>query len=77
MTTTKDVDTILASQGLPPELRRLPGTHQGEEGRIADLLSGVIAGRQQDGVICPDMLRRNLLVPAHQGAVAQSAWQVR
>lgn len=77
MTTTKDIDTILASQDLPLEFRRLSGTHLGEDGRIACLLSGVIAARQQDEVICPDMLRRNLLVPAHQGAVAQSAWQIR
>jgi hypothetical protein len=77
MTTTKDVDTVLASQDLPLELCRLSGTHQGQEGRMTPVLSGVIAARQQDEVICPYMLRRNLLVPAHQGSVAQSAWRVR
>jgi hypothetical protein len=77
MTTTKDVDTVLVSQDLPLEFCRLSGTHQGQEGRMAPVLSGVIAARQQDEVICPYMLRRNLLVPAHQGSVAQSAWRVR
>jgi hypothetical protein len=40
------------------------------------MLSGMIAEQQHDEVICPLMLRRNLVVPAHYGAMSQSAWRV-
>ena len=77
MTATKEIDTLLASQGLPMELLRLPtSSHQGEEPRVASMLSGMIAARQPDEVICPLMLRRNLIIPAHQGPVTQGAWRV-
>jgi hypothetical protein len=77
MTSTKEIDTLLASQGLPAELLRLPtSSHQGEEPRVASMLSGIIAARQPDEVICPLMLRRNLIIPAHQGSIMQDAWRV-
>lgn len=77
MTATKEIDTLLASQGLPTELLRLPtSSHQGEEPRVASMLSGMIAARQPDEVICPLMLRRNLIIPAHQGSIMQDAWRV-
>lgn len=77
MTATKEFDTLLASQGLPMELLRLPtSSHRGEEPRVASLLSGMIAARQPDEVICPLMLQRNLVIPAHQGAITQGAWRV-
>ena len=77
MTATKDIDTLLSSQDLPMELARAISTnHQSDEPRIATMLSGMFVARQDDEVICPLMLRRNLLVPAHQGAMAQSAWHV-
>jgi hypothetical protein len=40
------------------------------------MLSGMIAARQPDEVICPLMLRRNLIIPAHQGPITQGAWRV-
>jgi hypothetical protein len=40
------------------------------------MLSGMIAARQPDEVICPLMLRRNLIIPAHQGSIMQDAWRV-
>ena len=77
MTATQDIDTLLPSQDLPMELARLASTsRQRDEPRVASMLSGVYAARQQDDVICPLMLRRNLLVPAHEGAMEQSAWRV-
>jgi hypothetical protein len=77
MTATQDFETILTSRDLPAEfLRVASSSHQGDEPKVACMLSGMVATRQQDEVICPLMLRRNLLVPAHQGIVAQSAWHV-
>lgn len=77
MTATREIDTIFASDDLPLELRRLSTSHQAEETKIGSMLSGVIAARHQDEVICPYMLRLNLVVPAHQGALTRGAWQVR
>jgi hypothetical protein len=77
MTATKDVETILSSQDLPAELQRLASSsHQGDELGVASMLSGMVAARQGDEVICPLMLRRNLIVPAHQETIAQSSWRV-
>jgi hypothetical protein len=77
MTVTQEVETLLPSQELPVELLRLAtSTHQTEEPHVACMLSGMIAARHRDDVICPLMLRRNLVVPAHQGLVNQSAWWV-
>jgi len=77
MTATKDIETLCASQDLPMELARLiSSTHERDEPQVASMVSGVVAARQQDDVICPLMLRRNLLVPAHHGSVTQSAWRV-
>ncbi len=77
MTVTEEVETLLSSQELPAELLRLAtSTHQAEEPHVASMLSGMIAARHRDEVICPMMLRRNLVVPAHQGLISQSAWRV-
>jgi hypothetical protein len=77
MTATKDVDMVLANQGLPPEFIRLGSVHtEREEPEVATMLSGVKSERRPDGVICRLMLRRNLLVPAHDGMMAQSAWRI-
>jgi hypothetical protein len=77
MASTKVVDTILSGQDLPLEFRHQSSAHQGEEGRVATRLSGVIAPRQQDEVICPYLLRRNLVVPAQFGPAAQGFHQAR
>jgi len=77
MTATQEIDTILSGQDLPMEFLRLPSSsHPGAEPRVASMLSGMIAARHQDEVICPLMLRRDLLIPAHQGPIARSAWRV-
>lgn len=77
MTATKDVDMVLSNQDLPPEFIRLASSHhEREEPEVATMLSGVKSERRPDGVICRLMLRRNLLVPAHDGVMAQSAWRV-
>jgi hypothetical protein len=77
MSATLDFETIASNQHLPLELMRLASSHdRGEEEHVASMVSGMVAARQSDGVICPLMLRRNLLVPAHQGAMTRSAWRV-
>jgi hypothetical protein len=77
MTTTSDIETLISDQDLPVELLRLTSsTHQSDEPYVACMLSGMIVARQQDEVICPLMLRRNLVIPARQGRMAQSAWRV-
>lgn len=76
MPATKDIDTILSSQDLPMELVRLASSHhQSDEPRVASMLSGMVAARHQDEVICPLMLRRNLIVP-HQGSTTPGGWRV-
>ena len=67
MASTKDVETVLCSHDLPLEFRHQSSAHEGEERKIVSRLSGVIATRQPDEVICPYMLRRNLVIPAHLG----------
>jgi hypothetical protein len=77
MPATKEIDTILASQGLPMELLRLASSHHaGDEPRVASMVSGIMAARHQDEVICPLMLQRNLVVPAHEGAMPRDGWRV-
>jgi hypothetical protein len=77
MPATRDIDTILASQDLPMELMRLASSHHpSDEPQVARMVSGMVAARHQDEVICPLMLRRNLVVPAHQGGITRSGWRV-
>lgn len=78
MTAARSIDTLLPSQDLPVELLRLTSSvHPSEEPRVASMLSGLVAARQQDDeVICPLMLRRNLVIPAHQGSITRSAWRI-
>ena len=77
MSAIQDVETIVPMQDLPAELvRPVSSHHEGDEPKVASMLSGMVVTRDADDVICPLMLRRNLLVPAHRGAMAQSAWLV-
>lgn len=78
MTAARSIDTLLPSQDLPVELLRLTSSvHPSEEPRVASMLSGLVAARQQDDeVICPLMLQRNLVIPAHQGSITRSAWRI-
>ena len=67
MASTRPVETVLCSQDLPLELRHASSAREGEARKVASRLSGVVAARQPDEVICPYLLRRNLVVPAHLG----------
>jgi hypothetical protein len=77
MASTRLVETVLCSQDLPLEFRHRSSAHEGEERKVASRLSGVVAARQPDEVICPYLLRRNLLVPAHLGPAALGPCHVR
>jgi len=77
MTATTDVETIVPTRDLPAELVRLVSSHhESDEPKVASMVSGMVVAGIADDVICPLMLRRNLVVPAHQGVMAQSAWLV-
>jgi hypothetical protein len=65
MTLAREIESGLSSQDLPLELRRLSSAHQSEEPKIDSVLSGVITPRQDDDVICPYLLRRNLIVHSY------------
>ena len=67
MIAIQDFETILTSRDLPAEFHRVASSsHQGDEPNIACMLSGVAATGLPDEVICPLMLRRNLVVPAYR-----------
>jgi hypothetical protein len=77
MVSTRDVDAVLCNSDLPLELRHQSSADEIEERKVASRLSGVIATGQLDEVICPYLLRRNLIVPAHLGPAANGIYQAR
>ena len=64
MTATRDIDVTVSSHNPPLEFRRPSGRVRLGEARIAAVLSGLITVRPVDEVICPALLRRNLIVPS-------------
>ncbi len=64
MTATRDIDVTVSSHNPPLEFRRPCGKVRIGEARIAAVLSGLITVRPIDEVICPSLLRRNLIVPS-------------
>ena len=64
MTATRDIDVTVSSHSTPLEFRRPCGRERSGEARIAAVLSGLITVRPVDEVICPSLLRRNLVVPS-------------
>ena len=77
MRATKEFDTILSSQDLPLEFLRVASSHHpGEEVRVACMVSGVMAARNEDEVICPLMVQRDLVVPAHHGVMTRGGRRV-
>ena len=69
MSSTRPVETVLCSQDLPLEFRHRSSAHEGDERKVASRLSGIVPARQLDEVICPYLLRRNLLVYGAGGVV--------
>ena len=76
MRATKDIDTILSSQDLPLEFLRVASSHHPGEVRVACMVSGMVAARNEDEVICPLMVQRDLVVPAHHGVMTRGGRRV-
>jgi hypothetical protein len=77
MSSTKLFETVLCSQDLPLEFRHRSSAHEGEERKVASRLSGVVPARQLDEVICPYLLRRNLLIPGHLDPMELGSFHAR
>jgi len=77
MSSTRPVETVLCRQDLPLEFRHRSSAHEGDERKVASRLSGIVPARQLDEVICPYLLRRILLVPAHLGPMEMGSYQAR
>jgi hypothetical protein len=77
MTATNELDAILAQEMVPDAFCRLTSsTPPREKPLVASMLSGIVPVRQQDGVVCPLMLRRHLVVPSSRSnAAGQEGWQ--
>ena len=65
MIPTKALDSDLSSHDLPLELRRAWTVHRSEDLHHGMMLTGVVADKEQDGVISPYLLRQNLVAPAY------------
>lgn len=77
MTTTKDLESTLLDQDLPIELLRVPNSHCLDLPATVSMLSGTVPVRPADEAICPLLMRRNLLVPAHQAQIVRDGWRVQ
>jgi hypothetical protein len=71
MTATNELDAALCREELPDEFCRLASSSPpGDRLSVAFILSGIVPACEQDGVMCPLMLRRHLIVPAWQSGFA-------
>lgn len=67
----------MLSQDLPLESARVASSrHPGEAVRVAAMVSGMAVARNQDEVICPLTVKRNLVVPAYYGLMARGGCRV-
>ena len=78
MTATNELDAILSQEDMPDEFSRLASSSPpGNYYSGASLVSGLVPNRQEDGVMCPLMLRRRLIVPVfHDGASRRTGLHV-
>lgn len=68
MSATNELDAVLCHESVPDEFSRLASSAPPEDKPLAAfVVSGIVPGRQQDGVMCPLMLRRRLIVPSCSG----------
>ncbi|MCB8820170.1 hypothetical protein [Microvirga rosea] len=74
MTATNELDAILSQEMVPDEFCRLASSAPPrDKPLVASVLSGIVPVRQQDGVLCPLMLRRHLVVPSSLSSLAGDA----
>jgi hypothetical protein len=68
------MDAVLCQEELPDEFSRLASSSPArDKPYVAFILSGIVPDAQDDGVTCPLLLRRRLLVPAWSNAIAAGA----
>jgi hypothetical protein len=71
MTATNEMDAILCQEELPDEFCRLASSSPpSDKPSVAYMLSGIVPANEQDGVMCPLMLRRHLIIPAWENQFA-------
>lgn len=65
MSAANELDAVLSQEELPDEFCRLASNSPPrEKPSVAALVSGLVATSEPDGVICPLLLKRGLVVPA-------------
>ncbi|HYH71553.1 MAG TPA: hypothetical protein VEX16_09630 [Methyloceanibacter sp.] len=65
MIPTEANDVDWASQDLPIELRRAWTVHRSEDVHHGPMLSGVVADKDEGGVVSPYLLRQQLILQAY------------
>lgn len=65
MTAANEIDAFLCQEELPDEFSRLASSSPPSDYTSSlSLFSGLVPTRDEDGVMCPLMLRRHLVVPS-------------
>lgn len=74
MTATNELDAIFSQEELPDEFSRLASSSpERDRPSVASMLSGIVPASQEDGVTCPLMLKRHLVVPAWRNVSSAGA----
>jgi hypothetical protein len=69
VTAANELDAILSREEPPDEFCRLASSSPpGDKPSVAFILSGIVPANEPDGVMCPLMLRRHLVIPAWEGS---------
>jgi hypothetical protein len=69
VTATNEIDACLCQEDLPDEFSRLAASSPSSDFTLSVVVySGLVPTRDEDGVMCPLMLRRHLVVPAFGSA---------
>jgi len=65
VTATNEIEAYLCREDMPDEFSRLASSSPpSDHTSSVSLLSGLVPTKDEDGVMCPLMLRRHLVVPA-------------
>jgi hypothetical protein len=65
VTAANEIEAFLCQEELPDEFCRLASSSPPSDyASVLSLFSGLVPTKDEDGVMCPLMLRRHLVVPA-------------
>jgi hypothetical protein len=65
VTAANEIEAFLCREDMPDEFCRLASSSPPSDHTCSlSLLSGLVPTKDEDGVVCPLMLRRHLVVPA-------------